>query len=188
MTQDTNTASAAVTQRVIEAARRVADDSTDLGEDFHVPSHAMAPLSLALDEYDAALASDPAQPVAEPVENGTVYAAPLSGDGEHISVPRSLIGAACSAIDSKRVAPKVLAELRRYTTGDLSAAIASHGQAPAGAAPACWIPPEREGEYHSSLTITAYREPMAGWEPLYRAEVANLRAAHPMGKQGGQEP
>ena len=60
MTQDTNTASGAATQRVIEAARRVADDSTDLGEDFRVPSHDMAPLSLALDEYDAALASAPA--------------------------------------------------------------------------------------------------------------------------------
>lgn len=38
--------------------------------------------------------------------------------------------------------------------------------------PTCWIPPEREGEYHSSSTITAYREPMAGWEPLYRANTA----------------
>ena len=69
MTQDTNIASGAVTQRVIEAARRVADDSTDLGEDFHVPSHAMAPLSLALDEYDAALASAPTpQPAAQDAE------------------------------------------------------------------------------------------------------------------------
>ena len=50
---------------------------------------------------------------------------------------------------------------------------ASHGQAPAGAAPACWIPPAREGEYHSSLTITAYREPMAGWEPLYRTPTSS---------------
>lgn len=47
-------------------------------------------------------------------------------------------------------------------------------QAPA---PACWIPPEREGEYHSSLTITAYREPMAGWEPLYRTHTAQAAPA-----------
>ncbi len=61
---------------------------------------------------------------------------------------------------------------------------ASHGQAPAGAAPACWIPPEREGEYHSSLTITAYREPMAGWEPLYRAHTAQAAPAAVAGPIG----
>lgn len=46
--------------------------------------------------------------------------APLFGDEGHVSVPRGLIGAACSAIDKKRDSPKVLAELRRYTFGDLS--------------------------------------------------------------------
>lgn len=39
-----------------------------------------------------------------------------------ILIPRGLIGAACSVIDKKRDAPKVLAELRRHTIGDLSAA------------------------------------------------------------------
>lgn len=38
------------------------------------------------------------------------------------------------------------------------------------AKPACWIPPEYEGEYHRpGESITAYREPMEGWEPVYRA-------------------
>lgn len=45
------------------------------------------------------------------------------GDEDHVSVPRSLIGAACAAIDKKRDGVKTLAELRRYTTGDLSAAV-----------------------------------------------------------------
>lgn len=36
-------------------------------------------------------------------------------------MPRSLIGAACSVIDRKRDESKLLAELRRYTFGDLSA-------------------------------------------------------------------
>lgn len=40
-----------------------------------------------------------------------------------VAVPRGLIGAACSAIDHRRPAEKVLAELRRYTTGDLSSTI-----------------------------------------------------------------
>ena len=37
-----------------------------------------------------------------------------------IAIPLGLIAAACSAIDKKRDAPKLLAELRRYTVGDLS--------------------------------------------------------------------
>lgn len=44
-------------------------------------------------------------------------------DEEHVAVPRGLIGAACSAIDKKRDGTKVLAELRRYTVGDKSAAL-----------------------------------------------------------------
>lgn len=39
-----------------------------------------------------------------------------------VLVPRGLIGAACSAIDKQRDAPKVLEQLRRYTFGDLSQA------------------------------------------------------------------
>lgn len=43
-------------------------------------------------------------------------------------------------------------------------------QPAAAVKPACWIPPEREGEYHRpGEAITASREPMAGWEPVYRA-------------------
>lgn len=37
-----------------------------------------------------------------------------------VMVPRGLIGAACSAIDFGRDAPKTLAEMRRYTIGDRS--------------------------------------------------------------------
>jgi len=48
---------------------------------------------------------------------------------DHVSIPRDLIGAACAAIDKKRDAPNVLAELRRYTTGDLSRASSSQGVA-----------------------------------------------------------
>ncbi|MDH0423706.1 hypothetical protein N7405_30460, partial [Delftia tsuruhatensis] len=43
--------------------------------------------------------------------------------GSMIAVPFDLIASACSAIDKKRDAPKTLAELRRYTTGDLSRAL-----------------------------------------------------------------
>lgn len=46
----------------------------------------------------------------------------IFGDEDHVLVPLGLIGAACYAIDKKRDATKTLAELRRYTTGDLSAA------------------------------------------------------------------
>lgn len=46
----------------------------------------------------------------------------IFGDEDHVLVPRGLIGAACYAIDKKRDGTKTLAELRRYTTGDLSAA------------------------------------------------------------------
>lgn len=51
------------------------------------------------------------------------------GDKDLVAVPRDIIGAACSAIDKKRDGAKTLAELRRYTVGDLSAAITSAPQA-----------------------------------------------------------
>lgn len=58
----------------------------------------------------------------------------LFSDEDRVLVPRGLLGAACCAIDKKRDSIKTLAELRRYTTGDLSAAapavgepVASHG-------------------------------------------------------------
>lgn len=44
----------------------------------------------------------------------------LFGNEEHVFIPRGLIGAASSAIDKKRDAPNILAELRRYTVGDLA--------------------------------------------------------------------
>ena len=48
--------------------------------------------------------------------------APLPGYGEHITVPRSLIGAACSAIANKRVAPKALDALKQVCAIAVSAA------------------------------------------------------------------
>lgn len=45
---------------------------------------------------------------------------PAFSDEDHVYIPRGLIHAACSAIDKKRDGEKTLAELRRYTTGDLS--------------------------------------------------------------------
>lgn len=54
------------------------------------------------------------------------------GDEAHVAIPQMLLGAACSAIDKKRDGTKVLAELRRYTTGDLSQAIAPAPAAVAG--------------------------------------------------------
>ena len=45
---------------------------------------------------------------------------PVFSDEDHVSMPRGLIAAACSAIDKKRDAENVLSELRRYTLGDLS--------------------------------------------------------------------
>jgi len=44
------------------------------------------------------------------------------GDEDRVLVPRGLLGAACYAIDKRHDGNQTLAELRRYTTGDLSAA------------------------------------------------------------------
>ena len=52
-----------------------------------------------------------------------------------VTVPRGLLGAACAAIERKRDAPKTLAELRRYTVGDLSAS--PPPAQPTQAEPAC---------------------------------------------------
>ena len=42
-------------------------------------------------------------------------------DEDYVLVPRGLLGAACYAIATKRNGTRTLAELHRYTTGDLSA-------------------------------------------------------------------
>lgn len=59
---------------------------------------------------------------AAPTAQAAPQPAPIFGDEDHVLVPRGLLGAACSAIDKKRDGVKTLAELRRYTTGDLSKA------------------------------------------------------------------
>lgn len=61
-------------------------------------------------------------PAAAPTTQAAPQPAPIFGDEDHVLVPRGLLGAACSAIDKKRDGVKTLAELRRYTTGDLSKA------------------------------------------------------------------
>ena len=61
-------------------------------------------------------------PAAAPTTQAAPQPAPIFGDEDHVLVPRGLLGAACSAIDKKRDGVKILAELRRYTTGDLSKA------------------------------------------------------------------
>lgn len=87
-----------------------------------------------------------------PYEVRTLYMqqhaqAALSDIEDPITVPRGLIGAACSAIDKKRDAPKVLAQLRRYTVGDLSsqqpAAASADSRANGNAAPAVQVLDER---------------------------------------------
>ena len=49
-------------------------------------------------------------------------------DNDTVPVPRSLLGAACAAINRKQDAPKLLEQLRRYTTGDLSTPAAAPQQ------------------------------------------------------------
>lgn len=49
-----------------------------------------------------------------------VEALQAAGVEDPVTVPRGVLGAACSAIDHKRDAPKLLEKLRRYTVGDLS--------------------------------------------------------------------
>lgn len=87
-------------------ARRLAEALHENGDPVSVD---------AAEEFERLLAGAPtAQAAPQP--------APIFGDEDHVLVPRGLLGAACSAIDKKRDGVKTLAELRRYTTGDLSKA------------------------------------------------------------------
>lgn len=70
-----------------------------------------------------------ARPPRPQADAGAVAAA--CGDDDHVLVPRHLIGSACAAMARKLDAPKTIAELRRYTTGDLSAAAPQAPAAPA---------------------------------------------------------
>jgi hypothetical protein len=54
------------------------------------------------------------------MEDAEPAAQPVDDIEDPITLPRGLIGAACSAIDKKRDAPNLLEQLRRYTVGDLS--------------------------------------------------------------------
>lgn len=58
---------------------------------------------------------------ADQAAQGDERAVPLFADeGDFVSVPRGLLGAACYAIRTQKESPATLAELRRYTTGDLA--------------------------------------------------------------------
>ena len=78
--------------------------------------HMQGRFSSARSDWAAMLAAAPQPPVVGQSDNDTV------------PVPRSLLGAACAAISRKQDAPKVLEQLRRYTTGDLSQPAAEQPQ------------------------------------------------------------
>ena len=82
-----------------------------------------------------------------------VLEAPVVNPDDLVAVPRDLIGSACAAIDKKRDAPKTLAELRRYTTGDLSRAL----EAPA--APAADLALIIAALEHGQPQMAHYAEP-----------------------------
>lgn len=62
---------------------------------------------------------------AEAADDQTCAQPAVFGNETHVSIPKSLIGAACSAIKNKRDGSELLIELRRYTIGDLSAPVAA---------------------------------------------------------------
>lgn len=70
--------------------------------------------------FDVSIAEYAAKTAAILDSISTNKPAPAFSGEDHVYIPRGLIHAACSAIDKKRDGVKTLAELRRYTTGDLS--------------------------------------------------------------------
>ena len=70
--------------------------------------------------FDVSIAEYAAKTAAILDSISTNQPAPAFSDEDHVYIPRGLIAAACSAIDKKRDGEKTIAELRRYTTGDLS--------------------------------------------------------------------
>ena len=70
--------------------------------------------------FDVSIAEYAAKTAAILDSISTNQPAPAFSDEDHVYIPRGLIHAACSAIDKKRDGEKTMAELRRYTTGDLS--------------------------------------------------------------------
>lgn len=123
---------------VAAAAHHVADDSPYDGSTVAVESGDMEALGQALDKLEGLPDDQPGYlmgpaskaewalrrllDVASPLE---APEAPAAKPGGMITVPFDLVAAACSAIDKKRDAPKILAELHRYTTGDRSRARAT---------------------------------------------------------------
>ena len=59
---------------------------------------------------------------------------PFRGE-DRVSVPRGLLGAACAAIARRAGGEKVLADLRRYTIGDLSGSAVTNDLRPIETAP-----------------------------------------------------
>lgn len=96
--------------------------------------------------------------------------------GSMIAVPFDLIASACSAIDKKRDAPKTLAELRRYTTGDLScAALAAAPQAPA--APGAYSRGQHDADSRELRSLCIARDAARRERDLARVEIAGLQAS-----------
>ena len=107
--------------------------------------------------YRAMLAAAPQPPVVE-----------QQFDSDMVSVPRSLLGAACAAINRQQDAPKVLEQLRRYTAGDLSKSAVEQPQVEQE--PLFWYRPRSDGMYEGPLhksQIERVRKESGGWVPLY---------------------
>lgn len=92
------------------------------------------------------------------------------GDEEHVAVPRGLIGAACSAIEHKREGTNTLAELRRYTFGDKSAALP---QAASIALPVVDPGPDSLERAHADTHASAVLY------PAIKAAMEELQSLHP---------
>jgi len=80
-------------------------------------------------------------------------AQPSNAIEDPVTVPRGLLGAACSALDFGRDAPKTLAELRRYTIGDLSQPVQQPGAEP------------MQGGMDNAELLAAWKNKLPGVEP-----------------------
>jgi len=99
-------------------------------------SECISVLQQMRDEFSDGTAPTAPAPQAAHTAAARAVPAPAPSDMEDpVMVPRGLIGAACSALDFGREAPKTLAELRRYTIGDRSGPTAAAPQAQAVRAP-----------------------------------------------------
>lgn len=120
--------------------------------------------------------------VKDPSPAAPALEAPSAKPGDLVAVPFDLISAACSAIDKKRDAPKLLAELRRYTVGDLSRALEAPA-APAGEVVYRWQALDFSGYCYGS---NPPEDPPArcNLTPFYRQPDAYRTALHEISATG----